>query len=231
MSAQPSTMVRHPLLGPGALVGVRELGTNPDQQVAQTVNLMRERVREDAQDPTFIAHAQQALMGNAGDSLPARAWQHVKGVIDFHRDEELGSGLSGLIGDDAAADTVEFIIRPRDMMTFVENGQACGDCDDFSMYLACLLESVGIPCAFVTVAADSSAPDQYSHVYVRAYPPGEEPIALDASHGDFPGWEVPNMFGKRREWPVQGGEEVKDLLLLVGAAAGIVYLVNTFSRS
>jgi Transglutaminase-like superfamily len=214
--------VEHPLLGTGEVTGVRELGWVPDMQVGQTVALMCERVREDAQDVGFVAHAQSVLQGDW-----TRAWGHVKGVVKFHRDEELGGGVSGVVGEGVAGDTVEFIIRPREMAKFVERGQACGDCDDFSMYLACLLETVGIPCAFVTVAADERAPNQYSHVYVRAYPPGEDAIALDASHGEYPGWEVPNYFGKLREWPVRG-DGFSGLLMLIGAAAGAVYLYKEF---
>ena len=45
--------MEHPLLGAGQVTGVMELGVNPDSQVGQTVELMRERVSEDAQDPTF----------------------------------------------------------------------------------------------------------------------------------------------------------------------------------
>ena len=43
-----------------------------------------------------------------------------------------------------------------------------GDCDDFSMLTAALLEASGIPWEFVTVAADRDSPGRFSHVYVRA---------------------------------------------------------------
>ena len=85
------------------------------------------------------------------------------------------------------------------MARYVDQVIAIGDCDDFSMYLAALLTANGIACSFITVAADGHAPDQYSHVYVVAYPDGER-VACDASHGKYPGWEVPNAFGKIREW-------------------------------
>lgn len=209
--------VQHPLLGAGEVTGAMELGPYPDSQVAQTIDLMRERVREDAANPEFQAYAARVLGGTTGMDAATLAWQHVKGVVRFHRDEELGGGLSD--------DTVEFIIRPREMAKFVERGQACGDCDDFSMYLACLLETAGVPCAFVTVAADERAPGQYSHVYVRAYPENAEAIALDASHGAYPGWEVPNAFGKIREWPVKG-DGTTCLLMLVGGIAGAWYFMQ-----
>lgn len=43
-----------------------------------------------------------------------------------------------------------------------------GDCDDFSMLTAALLEAARIPWEFVTVAADHDSPGRFSHVYVRA---------------------------------------------------------------
>jgi hypothetical protein len=231
-AADSGVVVEHPLLGAGRVVGVRELGPHPDSQVEQTVDLMRERVREDAADPGFQAYAVDVVGGRTGMAAAETAWRHVKGVIQFHRDEELGNGLSGFIGGKAAGDTVEFIIRPREMARFVANGRACGDCDDFSMYLAGILEAVGVPCAFVKVAADERARDQYSHVYVRAYPDGEE-IALDASHGAYPGWEVPNMYGKLRVWPVAecGGGGLSKLLLAAGIGVGAWYLCKEFAAA
>jgi hypothetical protein len=225
--------VDHPLLGAGQVTGVRELGPYPDEQVRLTIDLMRERVREDAAEPGFREYARQVVGGLTGMAAADAAWRHVKGVIRFHRDEELGSGLSSVVGEGVADDTVEFIIRPAEMAKFVAAGKACGDCDDFSMYLACLLEASGVPCAFVTVAADGRAPDQYSHVYVRAYPEDAEPISLDASHGDYPGWEVPNMFAKLRLWPMEqyDGGGFMDLMMIAGGIAGVWFLCKEFARA
>ena len=220
-AADSGAIVEHPLLGAGRVVGVRELGPHPDSQVEQTVDLMRERVREDATDPEFAEWARGVVGNLNGVAAAESAWQHVKGVIRFYRDEELGNGLSGFVNEKVTGDTVEFIIRPREMAKLVANGRACGDCDDFSMYLAGILQAVGVDWAFVTVAADERAPDQYSHVYVRVYPEGQggEAMALDASHGAYPGWEVPNAFGKLRVWP--GGE-------CEGAGLGKLLLVTAW---
>jgi hypothetical protein len=225
-AADSGVVVEHPLLGAGRVVGVRELGPHPDSQVEQTVDLMRERVREDAGDPEFAEWARGVVGNLSGVAAAEAAWQHVKGVIRFHRDEELGNGLSGFVNEKVTGDTVEFIIRPREMAKLVANGRACGDCDDFSIYLAGILQAVGVDWAFVTVAADERAPDQYSHVYVRAYPEGQT-LALDASHGAYPGWEVPNAFGKLRVWPggeCGGGGVFGKLLLAAGVGFGAWWL-------
>jgi hypothetical protein len=162
---------------------------------------MRERAAQDAEDPWFKQRAMQlaGVGGNQAD-VARTLYGHVKAAnIHFTRDEVTGAGIQGLdLGDDAV---IETIIRPIDMARYVDAGMALGDCDDFSMYLAALLKANGVPCAFATVAADGEAPDQFSHVYVVAYPDGQR-LPLDASHGQYPGWETENRFGKYAEWPV-----------------------------
>jgi hypothetical protein len=187
---------------------VRELGAWPDAQVGQTIGLMRQRVSEDAQAPEFQQWA-GGVCGN-GTQLEqvANAYAHTKGSLRFERDELNAARLAGTgINPD---DVIEVIIRPLDMKRYVELGLSVGDCDDYSMYLAALLEAVGIPCAFVTVAADATAPYQYSHVYVAAYPHIDGTsirIPLDASHGSAPGWEAEQAVEVRRktEWGISGG--------------------------
>ena len=209
--------VQHPDLGP-VRFHARELGPFPDRQVALTIDVMRERAGEDAADPVFKSRA-QGLAGAGSDlDKTGRLWQHVKRSIKFSRDEPIAAGLNAVLNPD---NVVEIIIRPCDMARYVDQGIAIGDCDDFSMYLAALLTANGIACSFITVAADGHAPDQYSHVYVVAYPDGER-VACDASHGGYPGWEVPNAFGKIREWQCggAGADWFTDLLMLAGISVG-----------
>ena len=218
--ALPAGAINHPLLGMGMVTGVRELGHIPDTQVAQTVNLMCARVEEDAADPAFQAHVKRVLGQGTGD-IPTRVWTQAKKAISFIRDEALATGT---LPDSSTV--VEFIVRPREMAKLVDEGRAAGDCDDFSMYVAAMLVATGIECSFVTVGADGEAPDQYSHVYVLAYPDGrgQAPVALDASHGEYSGWEVPNMYGKYREWVVGDGSgwvpRVGELVMVAAAVMG-----------
>lgn len=199
---------------------IRDIGPFPDHQVAQTIGVMRSRVREDARQPWFQSRAQRIL--GAGDELAQvhAAHQHARGGIRFVQDEHNAAGISGLDTNQV----VEVIVRPADMARYCDAGVAQGDCDDFSMYVAALLESQGIPCAFATVGADARGPDQYSHVYCVAYPRnawGERiRVPVDASHGEYCGWEVPNRFGKYREWPVSAfGSEF--LASILGSIAAI----------
>ena len=182
----------------------RELGNDPDSQVSQTVQVMRERVAEDSEDPEFVQRARGVVnpQGMSATDVTQAVWRHCRDAIQFVRDEQTGVRADGrAIGGGDAGDVVEVLIRPVDMARYIDQGVAIGDCDDFSMYLAAMLKANGVDCAFCTVAASAMAPTQYSHVYVVAYPDGQR-VPCDASHGQYCGWEVDNVFNKRTEWPV-----------------------------
>lgn len=224
-------LAMHPVLGK-VRYKVTEMGWSPGAQVEQTLSLMSRRVAEDAGNPQFQQWAQYVAPGGEGsdpDQVVQDAYYHTANSIQFARDEEIGkaAGIEGVDGEDIT----EVIIRPIDMAYAIGNGGAVGDCDDFSMYLAALLTAHGIPCTFVTVAADGRAPDQFSHVYVAAYLPSGR-IVLDASHGDFPGWEYGNPYGMYKEWPAGGGTD-SWLTTIVGGVlggAGFIALWWTLKR-
>jgi hypothetical protein len=210
---------QHPQLGE-VKYRVQNLSWDPDTQVGQTLGLMLERAAQDSADPWFKQRA-QSIAGLGSDkaralSLYNHAWKK-NGRIRFQRDEVTGGGVGGY-GED---EVIEASIRPLDMARYVDDGIGMGDCDDFSCYLAALLKANGIACSFVTVGADDRVPNQFSHVYVVAYPVDEngqaERLPLDASHGEYPGWEVPNQFGKYKEWPVWDR-----VTFLIGSVAGTV---------
>ena len=208
----------HSTLGAGRY-SVTELGDNPDEQVARTMRRMGELATADATDPIFQAFAARTFAGvDPTDKLAIaeRAFDTVRGAITFQRDEVSGAGVAGI----DPGDVIEFIVRPVDMARYIDQGIAIGDCDDFSMLLACLLATQGIPSKFCTVAADDRAPDQFSHVYVVCYIDGQR-IPLDSSHahivGGF-GREVPNKHGKRQEWSADGGCSLISLGMIAAAA-------------
>lgn len=201
---------------------LHELGGDPDGQVAKTIAVMQDRAGEDSEDPGF-RHRALLLIG------PGSEWdqvcaihQHARRAIKFQRDEVTGAGVAGV--DLGGEQLVEVIVRPADMANYIDQGIAEGDCDDFSMYCAALMRCLGIDCKFATLAADGRAPDQYSHVYVVAYPRdragNKVRLVCDASHGEYPGWEGPNRFGKLREWPTTSQRAVGLLSGLAAMAAG-----------
>ena len=198
----------HPELGELVQYEAFPLSQNPDTQVAQTVDKMGQNVREDTgSDP--IQRDAAAL--SSADPLSEAFWM-AKRKVGFRRDEQLSAPIRGSLD----GDVIEVLIRPRDlsqMRTPLE------DCDGFASLTAARLRAVGVPCNFVTVAADRRDPSRFSHVYLACYPdgPGGVRVPLDVSHGPYPGWECTEAGAvwRMKEWPIDGpnwGE-----LLLIGA--------------
>ncbi len=80
-----------------------------------------------------------------------------------------------------------------------------GDCDSMDTLLASIFESMGLQTQFVTVMADASRPDEFSHVYTRVKIPGVGWVAADPiMPKKWFGWE-PQAAG-RRYWPASEDE-------------------------
>ena len=219
----------HPTLG-SVGYSVSEMSTHPDSQVQQTLGRMGARVAVDSSDPVFMSRVWNTV--NADNEIDAcnQVWAHTKGGIKFQRDEVTGAGVGGYSSDDV----VETIIRPVEMAKFMDAGNAVGDCDDFSMYAACCLKALGIPCTFATTAADSRDPGQFSHVYVVAYPKSGNGIRMrmpiDASHGEYAGWETPGL-GRYQEWPVLDKTSwfIGNAIMQAAVVAGLFMLMRRFA--
>ncbi len=154
--------------------------------------------------------------------------------MQFVEDEDTGSPFQSVIG--RWHPVVETLVRPIDQAVATDPQ---GDCDDFEMYAAAHLLARGVPCSFVTVAANEQTPDEYSHVYLAAYPQdgprAGRRVPLDFSHGPRLDWETENVFGKRREWPIATGAQCYEtaapiLLILAALAAGILCLYKAQQR-
>lgn len=206
-------LILHPGFGEVLRYEAIQLPDAPDDQVEQTISLMREYAVQDSAHPLVREDAASALRAYPGLSPEEAVFYWVKNRVGFVRDEVLGSPIP--VPPDAPL--IETLIRPVDMVALCSSSgcRRAGDCDDFSMYGAALLTALGRRVCFVTVAADGRDPNAYSHVYLVSYGDGGERFPLDISHGPHPGWETANLYGKRREWPV-GGLGAVDLLL-VGA--------------
>jgi hypothetical protein len=180
----------HPVMGDLKYSTVVMSG-DPDSQVEQAIAQMSRYAIADAQTGLIRDDAENATYDAGGDPIKG-AFLRARSRIRFTEDRNVVK----------SPNVVEVLIRPLDVCMISDNlgaNSVVGDCDDFSMYVAALLLSQGVPCCFVTVAADPMEPQMYSHVYVAAYPTTGR-VAVDASHGKFVGWEAPNTFGKLREW-------------------------------
>ncbi len=221
----------HPAFGDSPILySVREVSEDPEIQVGQVIGMMRGYVRDDVTDPYIQADAADSI--GAADGDPTRdVFAYVKPRIVFQRDEVTAAPFQPHYD----GTFVESLIRPADMSRMIRSqGQGIGDCDDFSMYTAALLEARGIKTGFVTIAANPEYQREFSHVYVAAYPkdgqrvlwhPREfshERIPVDTSHGPGAGWESPVCF-RMQEWPI---EQSYGWLVGVGAAGLAFYLAH-----
>lgn len=209
-------------------VSIERLPEDPDGQVECTIARMVKLATSDASSDEIKQDAQSALNIGRGDPLQGiHSW--IRSRMSFITDEaQTAPYMPSLQGPDHYF--VEAITRPKDISKMIAGtGRARGDCDDFSMYCAALLIALSIPCSFCTVAASPSAPRDYSHVYVVAYPDGVR-IPMDCSHGSAVGWETPNRLGRRREWQVYAGSVGKlEAAISLGVALGMIALFH-FTR-
>jgi hypothetical protein len=202
-----SGTVYHPELGQEVEYVASPLSEDPDTQVAQTIHRMRRHVIEDSRSAPIQRDA-AAIQAQGGDPISDTFWW-VKDRVGFRQDEQLAQPVRRFLD----GDVVEVLIRPRDlanMRTPLE------DCDGFASLLPSLLRAQGVPCSFVTVAADARDPSRFSHAYAACYPNGRR-VSLDSSHGPYPGWECleAGPVWRIKEWPIEGVDWA-DLLLIAG---------------
>ena len=179
---------------------VIQAAPDTDTATRQTVAQMCKYIAAGADDPMVKFWAERALesYGLGRREIVPACWAVywcVKHSVQFARDEpRLFS-----VGHPTALD---MLIAPAVLVRM-----ACPkeDCDGFTMLICAMLKALGIDSYIVTIAADPSDPERWSHVFPLAKLPNGETCALDASHGSFPGWMVPreHMF-RWQAWTLAG---------------------------
>jgi len=107
-----------------------------------------------------------------------------------------------------AGDELQLLIRPDALLHMQEPK---GDCAVFTTLVCAMLDCAGIQWEICTVAVDPRQPGVYSHVYPRAVLPNGTRLPLDASHGKYPGWEVPaERVSAKQVWD-EDGKPIEDL--------------------
>jgi hypothetical protein len=218
----------HPDFGQDVRYEFRALPASPDAQVAATIRDVVAYVRKDAAAPFIQEEARRAVeLGNGDPNFGI--WQMLKPSMRFKQDEKIADDLQS--DDPRKSDTIEVLIRPVDQWMLIKlRGIGVGDCDCYHMYAACLLTALGIPCSLVTVSAHPARPHEFSHVYLASYWNGVR-FPLDISHGEYPGWECPNL-GRIKEWPIAASrlDQLLDAAIpagfLIAAYFGLQWLVK-----
>jgi Transglutaminase-like superfamily len=149
---------------------------------AQTVDVMRQLVDQAITNQQFVRFAIDIVRNVAAHDELAEVQQVYSWVLANIR----------FTKDPVAKE----VLRPPAEMLKLR----AGDCDDISTLMAALLLSLGYPARLVTIAADPSAPTEFSHVYVEAEvsPGSGQWLALDAARpGAQFGVEPPDYYRKR----------------------------------
>jgi hypothetical protein len=181
-----------------------------DHATAQTVGLMAEQIRKCAQDPVVQAAARNALVKYAHGPAEMRwnvgphaacwaTWWSIRHTLKFVSDDSLLRNIPT-----PNPPELELLVSPSVM---VRARSPQGDCDDFTMLMCCFLEVLGVPWEIVTIAADPSDPERWSHVYAVAILEDGRRFPMDAAPPDakFPGWEVPaDAILRYQAWDADG---------------------------
>jgi len=183
------------------------ISTNPrDNHVstADTIAKMSQLVGSNLNLPIVSATAAE-ILAKIGKATPTEldiisgTYWWVKRHLKFVEDNQILQQQLGVMDLEQGK---ELLLAPEFVLSLTPN--AIGDCDDFSTLLATLLVQNGITNVFFcTIAADAYEPDNYSHVYVKVILQDGRCMALDASHGMYPGWETKNIF-KSTDWSITG---------------------------
>lgn len=168
-----------------------EASPDPDTATAQTIKIMCGHVKRAANDPLLQQTAAQAVSqfgGLAGDTQDAAlqaacaAWWWHKLYVKFVLHDFIIANRLGEYGH------LQGLISPE---ILVRMDKPEGDCAIFVMGIAAMLRSMDIPYELVTVKVSRREPHEYGHVYLYVVLADGRRIPLDASHGEYPGWQVP----------------------------------------
>ena len=176
---------------------VREpVSGNPERDTARTIQIMCGHIRTAAADPLVKAAADtalaqhgpiaSALRGYAVDfsRLAAESiWWYCKHQVKFvHHQKQIEAWFG-------EHHHLQLLIAPDVLLRFPFRME--GDCAIYSMLICAMLQSLGLHWELCTVAWDPNQPDIFLHVYPRVMLADGSRLALDASHGDYPGWSIP----------------------------------------
>jgi len=140
--------------------------------IMATVRIMRSLVRQYRSSPQIRAVALNLLaLTPERDSLA-----EVRTLFEFVRDRVRYTG------DVLDTETLTTPVKTLELRA--------GDCDDKSVLLATMLESVGYVTRFIV--AGYNYPGMFEHVYVAAMLSDGSFVSLDPSESGGLGWEPPN---------------------------------------
>jgi hypothetical protein len=158
-----------------------------DQGVEQTINLIRPVVDNAVKDP----------------EVNVAAIGMIRGIDDqFSRDQKAHAIYNAVatrwfyVEDPVGPFGPKETVRP--VRVLLQN--FAGDCDDASTLIASLLGTIGIPSRLVTIAADPTAPDEFSHIYPEAEVVPGNWVAMDVARPGSAYGSAPQRYFRKRVW-------------------------------
>ena len=175
-----------------------QLSDDPDTATQQTVQEMCRQIHQAANDPLVQRAARRAVQMFAGGpqsfGFADACWWWAKHYLRFRHHADQFDVWRGDLGDPSSK--LQLLIAPD---VLVRMSRMEGDCAIYTMMVAAMLETLGIQWEIVTAAVDARQPEIFGHVWPRAVLPGGNREPLDASHGKYPGWQVP-AYDLHRVW-------------------------------
>lgn len=138
-----------------------------DPGIESTLREMRRIVLASAEDPAVIEWAQDVVRWTPERDPDAMANAFLAWSRNNVRYTEDPIGVESV-------KTPEAMLRER-----AQSGRATGDCDDQVTLIASGLNAVGVPTEFVVMAADPSAPNDFSHVLLQYASPRSGWVTMD----------------------------------------------------
>jgi hypothetical protein len=189
--------------------------SNPDRATAQTMRRMAQLTSESIATPRLHQFARKcAVTWRGGPPYGGRAinWDDERqlacsiwyGVNSSMRFVEHSEQIRALLNE---RDQLQLLISPDHLLS---KRRPQGDCAVYTPLVCASLATLGIHYEFVTLACDPRDPDLFTHVYARAVNRDGSRLALDASHGKYPGWEVPLEHQIRKQVWNEAGEPIAD---------------------
>lgn len=161
--------------------------SDSDTATAQTVRYMSQLAARSLAYPVIAAAWRDAwahFRAIAWGDEPSAIWWYAKYLIRFVHHQELLVDWLGL------PDELQLLISPEALLRLRE---PVGDCAVFTTLIGALLSYRGWQWEVVTVAVNPLFPDLYTHVYPQVVREDGSRMALDASHGKYPGWHAPDF--------------------------------------
>lgn len=185
-----------------------------DRSTAQTVDEMCGHVRSCMSDPVLhqIAYQVCSESGSTRRDRCIGVWRWLKQNIKFVHDE---TQLFQTLG---RSDELELLISPSVMVRpeLLEQArgvrQMQGDCDCFVMTGLVLLALCGVPPVIETIKCDRREPWRWSHVCAGGVLEDGSVFPVDASHGLYAGWRIPehDIFASQY-WDTHGNKAGGDM--------------------